>query len=208
MLGKPLLAYTLESTIEAGICGDIVVSTDSAEIASVANRYDQVKTIKRPDELATDRSSTEDVLLHAISYMETNFGRQYDTVITMQPTSPLRRPETIKDFVQQFEKLSDKFDSQMTFTESRSDYWVKDLNGSFSRLFPNAPRRRQERTPIYIENSAIYITKLEIFKEKHSVLGNHLNGYLISEMEGVDINEPIDLKLAEFYLMQQSGDKV
>lgn len=198
--GKPLLAYTLEAVLKAGINGDIVVSTDSDKIMAVASAYDGVFTVRRPDELASDTASTEGALIHALEYMEAKFGTHYDTVITMQPTSPLRRAETISDFVRTFEQNSDQYDSQLTLTENRSDYWTRTKDGGYARLFPDAPRRRQERDPLYIENSALYITKRETLLSRHSVLGEHINGYLLSEVEGIDINEPNDIKLAEFYL--------
>ena len=198
--GKPLLAYTLETVLKAGINGDIAVSTDSDKIAAVASAYDGVVFIRRPEELAADTAGTEGALLHALAYMEEQCGCRYDTVITMQPTSPLRRAETIADFVRTFEQNSDRYDSQLTLTESRSDYWTRTKGGGYTRLFPDAPRRRQDREPLYIENSALYITKRETLLERRSVLGEHINGYLLSEVEGVDINEPNDIRLVEFYL--------
>lgn len=198
--GKPLLEYTLEAVLEAGISGDVVVSTDSQEIAAVAEKYSGVIPIRRPDELSGDTASTEIALIHALDYMKEHYGRDYETVITMQPTSPLRRSSTIRNFVQTFESVYCQFDSQLSFTESRSDYWIKNQQGEFQRLFPDAPRRRQERNPLYVENSCLYITKSDVLRRCQSVLGQRVNCYVISEIEGVDINEPNDIKLAEFYL--------
>ena len=93
----------------------------------------------------------------------------------------------------------------LSLTASLSDYWIKPEEGGFERLYKNAPRRRQARQPIYVENSAYYMTEIEALKKTHSVLGTKVNGYVISEIEGIDINEPIDLKIAEIFLKQMES---
>lgn len=142
--GKPLLEYTLEVFEKAEIDGRVVVSTDSEEIAEVAGKYKNVIVIPRPEEIATDKASTEAALIHALNYMQENYNEEYDTVITAQPTSPFRTVETIEKFVAEFQKKYQEIDAQITLTETRSDFWVRDADSNCTRLFPNAPRRRQE----------------------------------------------------------------
>ena len=197
--GKPLLEFTIEAAIKAKVNGEIAVSSDSDQILEVASRYESIKLIKRPDDISNDVSSTEASLIHALEYMYKQYGYTYDSVITLQPTSPLRRPETIISFVQNYEAMSDTYDAQLTLTRSSSDFWIK-KGEAYQRLFPEAPRRRQEREPLYIENSAIYVTKTEALIQQYSVLGSNVNGFVIDEIEGIDINEFNDIKLAEFYL--------
>ena len=199
LCGKPLILYTLECMKAANINGDIVVSSEDEEILQVAKQVEGVIAIRRPRELAMDNSSTEDALIHALNEMRNYYQKEYDVVITAQPTSPLRKVDTVKKFINEFEKVADSYDAQITFTENRADMWVN--NNGFCRLYPNAPRRRQEREPLYVENSMLYATKIGSLMSTHSVLGTKVNGFVISEIEGIDINEPIDLKLAEFFLM-------
>ena len=200
--GKLLLEYTLEAVIGAhlGDHTDVAVSTDSEQIGRVAHKYPGVYVIQRPDELAADQSRTEDALLHALSFMEYDHFKEYDNIITMQPTSPLRTSLTIRNFIAAFEANGGVFDAQLTLTESRSDYWIKNKAGDFERLNKNAPRRRQDREPLYIENSAIYITNVDALRKTGSVLGTRTAGFVISEEEAIDINEPSDILLAESYL--------
>lgn len=198
--GKPLLEYTIEVALKSGIKGDIVLSTDSDEIANVAKKYSEVTIIERPGYLAEDSAKTEDALLHAVEYMKQMFNEDYDCVITLQPTSPLRTVNTLREFIEEFKEKAHVHDAQLTLTESRSDYWIREKNGNFKRLFPDAPRQRQERNPIFIENSCIYITTVNALKKNKSVLGSSVNGYVIPEVEGIDINEPIDIVIAEAYL--------
>lgn len=197
---KPLIEYSLDIAIQLFSLADVAVSSDSEKILEVAQKYKNVFLIKRPAEIAMDISSTEDTLLHALKYMEDKFSKKYDFVITMQPTSPLRTLKTVKEFIENYSKISDFYDSQLTLTASYADYWIKDKEEKFGRLFPNAPRRRQEREPIYIENSMLYITKVKALKETHSVLGKNAIGFIISEIEGIDINDINDITLAEYYI--------
>lgn len=201
--GKPLLEYTIESMACVKYEGDLVVSTDDAEISKVANRYEKVIVIKRPTDISVDTARTEDALIHAVKYMKDNFGKEYDAVVTLQATSPLRKSETIQNFLKAFENMQEKYDALLTLTEDRSDFWVQKEDGRFERRNPSAPRRRQERKPLYIENSAIYATKMEGLLKSHSVLGENANGYVIDAKESVDINEFIDIALAESLILEQ-----
>lgn len=201
LMGKPLLSYTLEVIQRAGLADtDVAVSTDSEEIAEVARSFSGVEVVHRPAEIAGDRASTEAALLHALDVMQERYGVKYDAVLTLQPTSPLRQPETLKRFIKAYEEQKDRYDAILSLHEDRSDFWVKKGDGVFGRRDPSAPRRRQEREPLYVENSAYYMTSVAALRETHSVLGNRVNGFVISEREGIDINEPVDLVIAEAFL--------
>lgn len=195
--GKPLILYTLEMIGKVDFDGDIVVSTDSVEIGNVVTMVKGIEIIWRPTNISGDRASTESALLHALSIMEKERQYKYDAVMTLQVTSPLRTVQTVEACIQQFERDRSKYDAILTLTESRLDYWVKTENGKYNRLYPDAPRRRQDRMPIYIENSALYITDRNALIETKSVLGYNANGYVISEKEGIDINEKMDVLVVE-----------
>lgn len=200
--GKPLLSYAIEAMLEANVDCDIAVSTDDEAIADVARQYEKVIVIKRPDEISGDTAKTEDALIHAVQYMGEQ-GKVYDAVVTLQATSPLRKPDTIRAFLDTFETKNAAYDAQLTLNENRSDFWVQHEDGSFGRLDPKAPRRRQERKPLYVENSCIYVTKTQALLDTRFVLGTNPAGYIIDEVEAVDINEWADIALAESYLSQK-----
>ena len=199
--GIPLIEYTLKVIFKAKLneTADVVVSTDSVQIKEVVKKYNVI-IIDRPENISQDISSTESVLLHAVNYMKEHYGKIYDNVITMQPTSPLRRCETILKFMDEFYKNSNIYDAQLSVTETRADYWKKNASGCFERLNKNAPRRRQDRVPMYIENSALYITKVTSLYDTNSVLGSNPTCFIIDEVEGIDINEMHDIKLVETYI--------
>lgn len=196
--GKPLLEYTIETVLSADLSNtDLAVSTDSEKIMEVARKYKEVVLINRPAEISGDKASTESALIHALDYMKDSFGKEYDAVLTLQATSPLRKPETLRNFIETYEAAYPTYDAMLSLNEDRSDFWHEVEHEKFERLFKNAPRRRQERKPLYIENSAYYITDVVALRKTSSVLGNSVNGFVISEFEAVDINEMIDIYIAE-----------
>lgn len=202
LCGKPLLSYTLEwitrvKEIESQMQIDVVVSTDSEEIACVTKKFMGIEVVMRPKEISGDTASTEAALFHAIEKMQTEKKVVYDAVLTLQPTSPFRKEQTFIEFIHQFERDIKQFDALLSLHETRTDYWVQKQDGFYGRLHPDAPRRRQEREPMYIENSAYYVTKTDALYLAKSVLGTKVNGFLIDETEGLDINTPIDLAIAE-----------
>lgn len=201
--GKPLLEYAMESMDGVEYEGDLAVSTDDEEIAAVARKHQNVIVIRRPDEISNDTAKTEDALIHAVHYMKEQYGKEYDAVVTLQATSPLRRSATIQAFLNAYESMAGQYDALLTLTEDRSDFWVQKEDGSFCRLDPAAPRRRQERKPLFVENSALYVTATDSLLESRSVLGKRVNGYVIDAEESVDINEFSDIALAESLIMKK-----
>jgi CMP-N-acetylneuraminic acid synthetase len=126
-------------------------------------------------------------------------------VLTLQPTSPLRTTSTIEKFVTAFNNVADRYDAMLSLHEERTDFWQQVGESQFKRLFPDAPRRSQERDPLWAENSALYITKSSALRKTGFILGESATGYVIDAIEGVDINNPLDLLWAEFLLSQRNN---
>jgi len=204
LCGKPLIGYTIEAAIKSKVAKYVFVSTDSEKIADVAIRFG-AEVIERPKEISHDTASTEAVLIHALEAIERKWNWMPDHVLTLPPTSPLRSSRTIQGFVLFYQEISNRYDAALSLTETRDDYWMRNGKGEFQRLFPDAPRRRQEREPLYVENSAIYMTRRTTLLKTGSILGSSVAGYVIEESEAVDINEPEDILYCEF-LLKNSGE--
>jgi CMP-N,N'-diacetyllegionaminic acid synthase len=116
---KPLLCYAIDSILDSDIGVDIVVSTDSDEIAQVAIDHGGAYVIKRPKSISGDGAKTEDALLDALDQMESLYGKTYEVVLTVQPTSPFRKPETVKRFWNEFIEISNEYDAMLTLNETR-----------------------------------------------------------------------------------------
>lgn len=201
--GKPLLSHTLEVIAASGLGCPVYVSTDDKHIADIACAHDDVRVIMRPDALASDTASTESVLLHVLDTVaEADGSPQW--VMTLPPTSPFRRPETIRRFADTVRNDPNAQDCLMSVTENRGDFWHLQPDGVLARLFPDAPRRQQERTPLFEENSAIYVSRVASLRETGFILGRRVRGLAIPVLEGFDINTAEDMKLAECIAAMQT----
>jgi CMP-N,N'-diacetyllegionaminic acid synthase len=190
---KPLLAYTIAAAREAGLGDTTFVSTEDAEIAAVAKTLG-CAVIPRPNLLATDAASTESVLLHALDEAAKQDWHP-KWILTLPPTSPFRRATTIRFFMEH--AASSGADCLFSLTETRASLWRHGADGKIGRLFPEAPRRQQDRAPLYEENSAMYVTAVPALRATGSVLGTSQQGIAIDPIEGFDINSELDFVLAE-----------
>ena len=144
--GKPLISYTIESSLQSNV-DETWVSTDSSEIASVSSTYG-ASVIDRPSEISTDTSQSEEALLHAAHDSE------FDVVVFIQPTSPLIKSEDINKGL----KMMDKYDSVFSVTKEHwIPRWTLDVKPHEWEI-GNRPMR-QDKPETYIENGAFYITK-------------------------------------------------
>jgi len=197
--GKPLLSYTIAAARDAAVARYVFVTTDSEEIAGVAIEWG-AEVIMRPAAISHDTASTESALIHVLETVEKDYSWKPGHVLTLPPTSPLRSAATIAEAVRQYRTVMGRHDALLTLSENRGDFWCRNREGNFERLFPDAPRRRQEREPLFLENSAVYITRAASLLETGSILGRNCTGFVIPDIEATDINEPIDLQWAEFLL--------
>jgi pseudaminic acid cytidylyltransferase len=121
--GKPLIAYSIETALQSGLFDRIIVSTDDQEIAEIARAWGAETPFTRPSELADDHTSTNDVIDHAIGYLERD-GEHFDYVCTIYATAPFLKSEFLvkgydalrtSDAVYAFSATSMPFPIQRTF---------------------------------------------------------------------------------------------
>jgi CMP-N-acetylneuraminic acid synthetase len=205
--GKPLLYHTLDAIAASGLNCPVFVSTDDDHIACLASVYSGVKVIMRPEMLASDTASTESVLLHVLDVVGED-GINPKWLMTLPPTSPFRSPETIRRFAETVQREPDAQDCLMSTTENRGDFWQMKSDGTLIRLFPDAPRRQQERTPLFEENSAVYISRVTILRDTGTIIGGRIRGHVIPALEGFDINTAEDMKLANYIAEFQSASRI
>jgi CMP-N-acetylneuraminic acid synthetase len=192
LAGYPLIYWTINAAMEAGLRP--IVSSDDQETLEYASNCGAY-VIVRPDDLCQDDSSTESCLLHAVD----EFGVDPEWVMCLPPTSPLRSAESI---LQVISHTGDDVGCVMTIHECRDDFWIPH-GAHIERLNPGASRRQQERDPVYVENSAIYMVRTKVLRETGSVIGGMVSGVLIPPDEAVDINSETDLAVANALMVQR-----
>jgi len=198
--GIPLMVFTLLAARHAKHLDRCIVSTDHPNIAKVARDYG-TEVIERPAALATDQAPTEWALLHVLEVLGRE-GYRPDYVVTLEPTSPLRTAALIDRCIEAAIEHPDA-DCVMTVAETRKCYG-RLAGGRFEYLFPDQPRRRQDRQPLYEESSTVYVTRTSALEQDRSILGRTRYGVIVDDpREAIDINEPLDFLVAEAVLAQR-----
>lgn len=203
LCGKPLISYTIEAGKQSSYIDDVVVTTDSQAIATVAKQYGANVPFLRPAELASDTSKSIDAVLHAIRTLS-DMGNDFDLLILLQPTSPLRTASDIDHAIETFFKQ--KAESLVSVSPvSDSPVLIRQIadNGQLSKILScNSTVRRQDMKPFYVVNGSIYINYVSDITESTS-FNDNLYGYIMNADHSVDIDEPNDLLYAELIMKSQ-----
>ena len=198
--GKPLISYSIDASNSCSLIDDTYVSTEDAEISEIS-KGNNAEVIERPDELAGDDSSSIDVILHVLDYLE-NKGELPDLFVLLQPTSPLRTSEDIEASINSF--LESDCDSLVSVCEldhrSLLNFSLEDgflVQNNNESLFNS---RRQDIPTYYSLNGAIYITTPEFIRKNKSFYSDKTIPHVMSKEKSIDIDTSFDFKLAEFIL--------
>jgi N-acylneuraminate cytidylyltransferase len=189
-----LIAWSILQARAAGIAR-VVVSTDDAAIATVARAYGADVPFVRPANLATDTAATEPVMLHALDWYA-DHGEMFDTVLLLQPTSPLRLAGTIPAAIARF--ADSGLDSLLGVCENHHFFW-RDAPARALYDYRNRPRRQdilpQDR--LYRENGSLYLTSVPAFREHRNRLCGRIELFHMREEEGLEIDSLIDFAMVE-----------
>jgi CMP-N-acetylneuraminic acid synthetase len=205
LLGKPLIAWVIESALKSEFVQRIIVSTEDDEIASVARNHGADVPFRRPKALAGDDSPTIDTVLHALLWLQENEGERPDYVLLLQATSPLLLTEDIDGCIEIMAEHEDEIDAVVSIKQvEEHPLWMstRDERG-FLKPFDasgNEITRRQDLPPLYILNGALYLCKSQIIKEKRTFTPDRTFGYVMPGERSVDIDNEMDFIFAEFLM--------
>lgn len=190
MAGKPLFTYILDELLEVPEISEVAVDTDSPVIMeSIRSLYPNVCLIERPAHLRGDAVSMNQVLLHDVSQVPANYYLQTHC------TNPLLKKETIRQAIRSFLDSYPKHDSLFSVTKYQTRLW--DKNGHPVNHNPNELLRTQDLTPLYEENSCLYIFERQTFMKKGNRLGDSPMLFEIEKIEAWDIDNEVDFIVAE-----------
>ena len=209
---KPLIHYTLKSAIETKAIDKIFVSTDSKDIQELIKNYHPASCpILRPKNISRDNSRAEDYVDHSLKFLSEKESYEPDIVIILQPTSPLRGSNHIREAVKKFEKNYKIADSLVSVTEvphlsSPESVMIKKNKYVLPFDKKNIKKNlRQEKSIFYARNSAIYIFKRDTFLKYGNFYGKNIIHYKMDKFSSIDIDDTDDLSLAEYYKAKEKG---
>jgi CMP-N-acetylneuraminic acid synthetase len=208
LLGKPLIAHTIEQAKTSGVALAIAVSSDSPRILEVAEQYCVPYLIRRPDEMAIDTADKLVAIRHAVERVEEQTGFVFDDILDLDPTSPLRLPEDITSALQLFYETN--AENLITAAPARrSPYFnlVEQDEQGFAHLSKPPPERvyrRQDSPRCYDMNASIYIWTRDFLFRKKQVFGDKTALYVMPEERSIDIDSELDLEFVTFLMSRKA----
>lgn len=200
LCGKPLVVWSIEAGIRSKYVDKVIVSSDCDAILETAHEYG-VDIVKRPEELASDTSTTFEAVKHTIERY-----KEHDYIVLLQPTSPLRNEYHIDDAIEYLDNKN--ADAIISVCETdHSPLWCNTLpiNNSL-KTFRNEKAkglRSQDLERYYRVNGALYICKKEkLLNEKSFFISDNIYAYKMKKEESIDIDEKLDFKFAELLLQE------
>lgn len=201
LAGRPMIEYTLDAAIGAMEDGDeLCVSTDDSEIIQVVENYGVKVPFVRPAELASDSTSTHEVIEHALSWYEDR-GHSFDVVALLQVTSPLRNASHVKDALGLYNENLDLVTS-VKITDSNPYYVLYEENniGLLEKSKVGMFTRRQDCPKVFELTGAIYIVNAKSIKKIKLSDLNKIKKYVMSKVNSIDIDDELDYIVAQNYL--------
>lgn len=200
---KPLISYSIDFALQNLKNGDeLCISTDDENVIDIAIKKGINIPFKRPLELATDTSTTYDVLIHALNHYLI-LGKRFDALLLLQPTSPFRTENDLKSMLSLYDNNLDmvvsvkiaKENPYFTLFEENNGYIVKSKNKNFDR--------RQDCPEIYSFNGSIYLININSLMNSKINEFTKIRKFVMPEERSIDIDSLADWALAEFYLDKQ-----
>lgn len=203
LVGKPLIAHTIEQAQRVNLVDRVVVSTDDQEIGDVAHRYG-AEVVWRPREISGDLASSESALLHALGHLKEAEAYQPDLLVFLQCTAPLALAEDIDGTIQAL--LDQDADSALAVAPFHYFLWRHDEHGDAVGVNHDKRRRllRQEQEELqYVEAGAVYVMRTPGFLEaRHRFFGKTAL-YVMPPARRLEIDEPVDFQVAEVLMRER-----
>lgn len=200
LAGEPLLAYTARAARASGVIDRVILTTDSDEIAGIGRQVGLDVPFLRPAALAADDTPMAPVLAHALESLDAA-GWTADIVVLLQPTSPLRRPDHIRDAVRLLQETGAS--SVVTVVEVprhlSPDYVMKIEDGALKPFLPEGARltRRQDARPAYARDGTVYACRRTTIERFGNVYGDDCRPLVIAAAESLSIDSADDWAEAE-----------
>jgi CMP-N-acetylneuraminic acid synthetase len=196
--GRPLFHHMLDALLGCPEIDRVVIDTDSPTIKEDCDeQYPDVVVLDRPEHLISEMTPMNEVLLHDVAQVESEFYLQTHS------TNPLVPSETLRRAIRAFFDNYPSRDSLFGVTRVQTRFW--DGLGRAINHDPDILIRTQDLPPIFEENSCVYIFQGETIRERHSRIGERPYLFEIDRLEAVDIDDEVGFEIAELVFQQKKG---
>lgn len=205
LCGKPVIAWTIDQARHSRHLDCIIVSTDSPLVAKVAKKYGAEVPFMRPEELAGDEARSIDVVLHAINFLKSQ-GEEYDYLVLLEPTSPLRETNDIDLAIEKLLNNSSGALSLVSVCRAEAAHPAFDVTvDEAGFLVPYEDKffkiqRRQEISDVYFFEGTIYIASVPSLLEGKGFFHEKTIPYIVPRWKSPELDELLDFVTIEAIL--------
>ena len=195
--GKPLIAWSIEHALNSSKIDSVWVTSDSAEILSVAEAYG-ANAIRRPASISGDEATSEEAWIHALKKIQ--ITSEVDLVVCIQPTSPIRGSHDLDEAIDKF--FVEKLDSLLSVTKIEDHFeWTMGINGAVPVNYDFKNRKRRQDIEVrYLENGSFYLISPELLMANNNRLGGVVGLYEQEQYKMYQIDNAEDIELCEAIL--------
>lgn len=195
--GKPILAYSIEAAVNAGIFDAVMVSTDDREIAETAKRYGASVPFLRSGETSNDYATTNDVLLEVLDEYEKR-GMHFDMAVCIYPTAPFVTAQKLESAVERLtESNADTLIPVVAFSYPPQRAMIVEQDRLVFEYPQYLDSRSQDLTPHYHDAGQFYVFRTEAFRRNKKLMVGDILPLVVSELEVQDIDSETDWAIAE-----------
>lgn len=211
--GLSLIGYKAIAARQSRFCSRLIVSSECAEIRAEAKRHGAEVLFDRPAELATDTASSNDVVLHAMDWIETHEKRHYDAIMLLEPSSPFATAEHFDEAVELFAARKASLVVGMRETEVSSIFvgtLGKDgsIAGIVERMLMTTAQRRQDQAIEVTMNGALYLVGWDAMRKHRKIYADPSASYgiMMDRMHSIEIESAADLAYASYVIEHEMLD--
>jgi CMP-N,N'-diacetyllegionaminic acid synthase len=205
--GLSLIGYKARSALQSRYCARLIVSSDSADIRNEAVRHGAEMLFERPAELATDTATSNDVVLHAMDWIEAHEGRRYDAIMLLEPSSPFARPEHFDEAIELFMAREASLVVGMRETEVSSIFVGTfgengSIGGIVDKMLKTPAQRRQDQPIEVTMNGALYLVGWDAMRKHRKIYADPAKSYgiLMDRLHSIEIETAADLAYASYVI--------
>lgn len=210
LCGKPLIAWSIESGLKSKYLDEVIVTTDSKDIANIAKQYGASVPFLRPDVLANDTATSFDAIKHTIEFYKNEMKKEFDYIVLLEPTSPLREARDIDIAIEQlFNSNADSIVGICKTEDQNPAFLVFKNEKDFISGYENHDMkvlRRQDIKDVYFFEGTIYISKTDVLLNKKTFYHENTIGYVVPKYKSLEIDDIDDFIMVEA-IMKHKGYK-
>lgn len=201
LCGKPLIAWSIEAGLASKYIDELMVTTDSEEIAGIAREFGASVPFIRPTELASDTATSFDTVKHAIDFYQNELNKTFEYIVLLEPTSPLRESGDVDGMIEKIISVEDQFDAIVSLGEvhlhpSIMKKTVENKIEPFCKELIMATRR-QDNAIAYFPYGVAYIVKSKTFFEEKSFYPCRTTHKIIKRYQCYEIDDIYDFLAIE-----------